>query len=465
MKTYIKTKLIRQMKFALMLATLYLLTLVPVSAQKAATPKVKIAFQETTLKNGLRVITVEDHTAPVVSAVLIYDVGAAHEQPGRTGFAHLFEHMMFRGTENVKSMTEFFRLITSNGGTVNATTGTDMTIYFETVPSNQLDLPLFLESDRLRGLSITKEGLTTETNVVQEERRRLVDNQPYAKSGQVLNELLYDNFAYKHDLIGSMADLNAASLTDVSEFFKTYYAPNNLVMVLVGDFKTSEAVAKVKKYFETIPRQPEPPALDLTEPEQKAERRATVEDELARVPRVSIAFKAARGNTPDFYALQILSSVLAGGQSSRLYQKLVKESELVSNINSNMSERRGTGAFSISAPLRPGIKTGTVEAAIYEEIERLLKEPISDAELQKAKNTFAFNLNANLQRSLIRAINLGQAAILYDDPNLVNTRLDKIAVVTREDVLRVANKYLKPTNRAVVITVPKAKTATTGAGN
>lgn len=442
-------------------ALTFMVSLLSAFASLAAaqqTPKVKIAFQQTTLKNGVRLITAEDHSAPVVSTVLIYDVGAASEQPERTGFAHLFEHMMFRGTENVKSMTEFFGLISTNGGIVNATTGTDMTIYFETVPANQIELPLFLESDRLRGLSITQAGLDTERSVVQEERRLRVDNQPYAKSEQVLNDLLYDNFAYKHDLIGSMENLNAASLKDVSEFFKTYYAPNNLVLVLVGDFKTADAVAKVKKYFETIPRQPQPPALDLSEPEQKAERRATVADELARAPQVNVAFKAARGNTPDFYALKILASVLGSGQSSRLYQGLVKESEIAGEAYSFMSERRGMGAFQISATLRSGKTTEEAEAAIYKELERLRNEPISDEELQKAKNTLAFNFNAELQRSLVRGLNLGQYEILYNDPNLVNTRLDKVSAVTKEDVERVANKYLKQTNRVVVITVPKAAT-------
>lgn len=455
MKIRLRTNTNWKTGFVLTLAISLLSAFAPFAAAQQ-TPKVKIAFQDTTLKNGLRLITVEDHTAPVVSVVLVYDVGSASEKPDRTGFAHLFEHMMFRGTENVGSMTEYFGLITRNGGISNAFTNTEQTIYFETVPSNQLELPLFLESDRLRGLSITQAGLDTERKVVQEERRLRVDNQPYAKSGQVLNELLFDSFAYKHDLIGSMENLNAASLKDVSEFFKTYYAPNNLVLVLVGDFKTEEAAAKVKKYFGDIPRQPEPEPVDLTEPEHTAERRATVEDELAQLPRVNIAFKTTRGNTPDFYALQVLSSVLGSGQSSRLYQKMVKETEFVSNVNSNVGALRGTGAFYISATLRAGKKTEDTEAAIYEEIERLRKEPISEAELQKAKNMLAFNFNANLNRSLIRGINLGQLAVLYDDPNLINMQLDKFAAVTREDVKRVAGKYLKPTNRVVVITVPKA---------
>lgn len=412
------------------------------------------------LKNGLRVITVEDHHAPVVSLALVYNVGTANERKGHTEFAHLFEHLMFQGTKNI-APEEYGSLILNNGGMENAMTGDDRTAYFETVPSNQLELPLFLESDRLRGLSITQERLDKERSVVQEERRKRVLNQPYGRSDELLTEMLYDNYAYKHGGLDSTADLDAASLADIKEFFKTYYAPNNVALVLVGDFKTVEAVALIKKYFEDIPRQPAPPAVDLSEPEQKAERRAALEDQLAQVPQITLAFKAATGNTPDFYALQILSAALSDGRSSRLYQRLVTEKELVSDVGGEMSEKRGTGAFYITATLRPGKKTEDVETAIYQEIERLRKEPISDAELEKAKNTTALSFITSLTRfpSLLRAIYIGQFAVYYNEPNLINTRLDKISAVTREDIERVANKYLKPTNRTIVITMPKAKAA------
>ena len=213
-------------------------------------------------------------------------------------------------------------------------------------------------------------------------------------------ELIYDNFAYKHSVIGSMEDLSAATVEDVSEFFKMYYAPNNAVLVLVGDFKTAEASRRFKSNFESIPRQPDPPAVDMTEPQQKAERRATVDDVLARAPRVDIAYKAVQGNTPDFYALQVLAAVLQSGQSSRLYQKLVKEKEMVTGVGGFMDEKRGIGAFYTNATLRPGTKTEDVEAIIYAEIDRLKKEPIADWELQKAKNTTRRNLINGLQSSI-----------------------------------------------------------------
>jgi predicted Zn-dependent peptidase len=256
-----------------------------------------------------------------------------------------------------------------------------------------------------------------------------------------------------------MEDLNAASVEDVSEFFKTYYAPNNAVMVLVGDFNTKDAIARIKKSFEGIPRQPDPPSVDMTEPQQNAERRATIDDVLARLPRVDIAYKAVPGNTPDYYALAVLGAALQGGQSSRLYQKLVKEKELTTNVNGFMDEKRGTGAFYTFATLRPNVKAADVEATIYEEIERLKKEPIADWELQKAKNSTRRGFINSLQSSLSRAVTLGQFSVYYNDAGLINTRLDKVSAVTKDDVQRVANKYLSEANRTIIITMPKAKAA------
>jgi zinc protease len=284
-----------------------------------------------------------------------------------------------------------------------------------------------------------------------------VDNQPYGKSEEILQETLYDNFAYKHSVIGSMEDLSAATVDDVSSFFKMYYAPNNAVLTLVGDFKTEDALAKIRQNFESIPSQPNPPAVDMTEPQQKAERRAEVPDALARLPQVDIAFKAVPGNTPEFYALQVLSASLQSGQSSRLYQKLVKEKELATNVGGFMDEKRGVGALYISATLKPGAKPADVEAVVYEEIERLKKEGIADWELQKAKNNTRRGFINGMQSSLSRAVTMGIYTVFYNDPNLINTRLDKVAAVTKADVERVANKYLTAANRTVVITLPKSQ--------
>src|SRR5918995_1205702 len=232
------------------LSLLFVCAFAVLSTQAQGPRNVRVDFKETTLKNGLRVITVEDHSAPVTALSITYNVGSRNERKGRTGFAHLFEHMMFKGSQNVGT-GEHFMLVFNNGGTMNGTTNEDRTNYYEALPANQLDLALFLEADRMKSLEITKDNLDNQRNAVQEERRLGVDNQPYGKSGEVQQELLYDNFAYKHSVIGSMEDLSAATVEDVSEFFKIYYAPNNAVLVLVGDFNTADALAKIKSSFES----------------------------------------------------------------------------------------------------------------------------------------------------------------------------------------------------------------------
>src|SRR3569832_1440282 len=245
------------------LFALFVCALAVLPAQAQGPRNVRVDFKETTLKNGLRVITVEDHSAPVVALSITYNVGSRNERQGRTGFAHLFEHMMFKGSENVGS-GEHFMLVFNNGGNMNGTTNEDRTNYFEVLPANQIDLALFLESDRMKRLAITKENLDNQRNAVQEERRLGVDNQAYGKSEELQQGLIYDNFAYKHTTIGSMEDLNAASVEDVAAFFKMYYAPNNAVLVLVGDFKTADALAKIRSIFESIPRQPDPLSVVLS---------------------------------------------------------------------------------------------------------------------------------------------------------------------------------------------------------
>ncbi len=253
----------------------------------AQTPVIK--FTDVKLKNGLRVIVSEDHTAPAVSVAVTYNVGSADEKARRTGFAHLFEHMMFKGSENV-GPGEHPALIFSNGGTMNGTTNQDRTLYFETVPANQLELALFLEGDRMKSLDINKDNLNNQRAAVQEERRLRVDNQPYGGTFERIGEQAYDNPAYKHSVIGSMDDLNAASVDDVATFFKTYYAPNNAVLSIVGDVDTKKTMALVEKYFGTIARQPQPKRPDLVEPSHGAERRSTVEDPLARLPEIDIVW-------------------------------------------------------------------------------------------------------------------------------------------------------------------------------
>jgi predicted Zn-dependent peptidase len=428
---------------------------------QAAQPKpIRIAFKEFKLKNGLRVILAEDRAAPTYSICVTYNVGSRDERPGRTGFAHLFEHMMFQGSENV-GKGEHFILIENNGGAMNGTTNADRTNYFQTLPANQLDLGLFLEADRMRSLVINQANLDNQRHAVQEERRLRVDNQPYGRTFEVILETAYDNFAYKHSTIGSMEDLNAATLEDVAEFFKTYYAPNNAVLTLVGDFKTEEALAKIRKYFEGIPSQPPPREPDMAEPEQKGERRRKLEDAFARTPRLDIVYKIPPGNTPDWYAMDVLGDVLLGGQSSRLYQKLVKERQVAVSVFGGAQQRRGPSLWSVTVMARPGTNPDEIEKLIYEEIERTKKEPVADWELEKVRMQLRRQRAQALRSTLFRSILLGQYAVYYNDPSLINTIEEKINKITKSDLQRVAQAYLKETNRTVVITVPKAAAAAT----
>src|SRR5215813_7717755 len=263
---------------------------IALAAQQAPPSIPKIKFTDTKLENGLRVIISEDHFAPVYAICVAYKVGSKDERKGRTGFAHLFEHMMFKGSENV-GMGEMDFLIYNNGGNSNGTTNTDRTSYYEVLPKNQLDLGLFLEADRMHGLVITAENLENQRQAVKEERRLRVDNQAYGQTSEKVEDLIYDNFAYHHPVVGSMEDLDAASVDDVKQFFRTYYAPNNAVIALVGDIDTKDALARVKKYFGSIPRQESPKPVDLAEPPKDGERRAKIDDKLARLARVDIVYR------------------------------------------------------------------------------------------------------------------------------------------------------------------------------
>ena len=423
----------------------------------AAQSAPKITFTDTKLKNGLRVIISEDHSAPVFAIVVNYDVGSRNERKGRTGFAHLFEHMMFKGSENV-GPGEHPYLMFMYGGNMNGTTNKDRTLYYEVMPSNQLDLALFLEADRMRSLDINKGNLDNQRNAVQEERRLGVDNQPYGKTFETIDELAYDNFAYEHSVIGSMTDLNAATVDDVATFFKTYYAPNNAVIAIVGDVNAKSTIEKLRKYFEGIPMQPSPPAVDMTEPPQTEERRTSLEDPLARLPRLDMVYKIPPEGSPDSDALSVLSTVLSGGRSSRLYESIVRQKQLSSGVNAGASQGRGPGLFRFTGTPLPGKTPAELEAAIEEVIGGIQAAPIEDWELQKARNSARADFIGGLGSTLNRAIQLSEDAIAFNNPGRINTRAEAIAKVTAADVQRVAKQYLVKTNRTVVVTTPKAAT-------
>jgi zinc protease len=425
----------------------------------AATPRV--TFTDTKLKNGLRVIVSEDHVAPVFSIAVAYDVGSRDERAGRTGFAHLFEHMMFKGSANVGTGEHFYTIF-SNGGTMNGTTNKERTIYYETMPSNQLDAALFLEADRMRSLAIVKENLDNQRQAVQEERRLSYDNQPYGRADEAIDEVAFDNFAYKHSVIGSMADLNAASIEDVSAFFKTYYAPNNAIMAIAGDVNTARTLDRVRTYFESIPSQPPPPPVDVAQPPQQKERRLDIEDPLARLPRIDIGYRIPSSLSPDDDTIEVLSGILAGGRSSRLYEHIVRERQLAVSVQAFVGSSRGPRLFGIEVTPTATAPLDQAEQAVYTEIERLKAGPITDAEIERARNAARRQFMGTLSTSLSLARNLAEYALYYGDPGRINTRWDQLAKFNAADVQRVAKAYFTPENRTVVISRPKTAAATGG---
>ena len=419
-----------------------------------------VEFTDTTLQNGLRVIIAEDHVAPVISIAVNYDVGSRNERRGLTGFAHLFEHMMFEGSENVGD-GEHFLLIANNGGDVNGTTDKDRTLYFERLPSNQLDLGLFLEADRMASLDITQDNLDNQRQAVQEERRLRIDNQPYGHTFEAIDELAYNNFAYSHSTIGSMTDLTAATVVDIASFFRTYYAPNNAVLALVGDIDAEVALEKVQQYFGRIPRQPEPPTVDLTELPQTEERRASYDDALARLARIDVAYHIPESLTADHDALSVLATILSSGRSSRLYQAIVRDTQLGVNVGAFAVSNRGPSLFRLVGIAAPGADIGALETAIYNQIERIKVEPVENWELAKARNGARRSFVSSLGSSLQRAITLSRYALFYDAPSLINSRAERVGAVSAEDLRRVASTYLNETNRSVIITVPRPAGAQT----
>ncbi len=403
-----------------------------------------------TLKNGLRVVMSPDRSIPTVGIAIYYDVGSRNEVRGRSGFAHLFEHMMFQGSANV-AKGEHFQLILNRGGEMNGTTSEDRTNYYETLPSNELELGLWLEADRMKSLAITQANFENQRQTVMEERRQSYDNQPYAKSWLRINELTYgDYWPYAHSTIGEMKDLENAPLSAVQEFFDAYYAPNNAVIALSGDFEPSAALALVEKYFGSIPARPRPAYTPGELTPQTSERTETMIDELAQLPAFHIAYHIPPDRDPDHYPIDLLAMALGDGESSRLYQELVKKREMLSSLNVGADSRRGPDVFSVWAVMAEGKDAKAARELIYAEIEDIAKNGLSERELQKAKNrmrsSFVFGLSSNLSRALV----LGTFELYFDNAELLRTELDKYLAVTADDVKRVAGRYFAPSNRTVL---------------
>ena len=410
-------------------------------------------IEEFTLANGLRVVFSPDRAIPVVSVAVYYDVGSRNEREGRTGFAHLFEHMMFQGSENVPKAAHF-QYIFNAGGTMNGTTSTERTNYFETLPSNYLPLAFWLESDRMRSLKVTQENLDNQRNAVQEEKRLRYDNQPYVNAFLRMNELIFTNPANAHSTIGSMEDLDAATIDDVREFFRIYYAPNNAVLSVVGDFDGAEARGMIDKYFGSIPSQPLPPPVDVFEPEAVAIPQETFYDPLAPAPAFVLGWKVPARRTTDFYALSLAGTLLFEGDSSRLYQKLVKGDESVVSIEGGVDERRGPSALYIFALPKPGEDVEVIRRQIFDEIRHIAADGPTDDEMEKLRNSLSNDAVRGRQSTMYRAQRLAEFALYDSDPRLVDSELDHYLNVTAADIKRAAELYLHSTNRVVLDIIP-----------
>ena len=428
----------------------------PTGLQGAVRPP-KLQYQISKLPNGLTVVLSEDHSTPIVHVQMWYHVGSKNERRGRTGFAHLFEHMMFKGSKNVEPEAHT-SYMSSVGGQSNAYTNEDTTVFWQTAPAQYLPLILWLEADRMATLRINKDTFERERLVVKEERRMRVENQPYGR----LPEIIFDNaFAihpYKHQPIGSMADLEAASIEDVRDFYRTFYVPSNATLTIVGDFDAAQAAQLVEGYFGRIPKPARAVPRDIpSEPPMQKERRVTLE-EAWPLPVVVVAHHITYDGHPDSYPLHMASKILSDGQSSRIYRKLVYDSgvALAAGGVGNIIEQ--PNLFYAFALVQPGHTPEAAETALVAELERLKTDPVTDHELQRAKNQFARDYIMGRESNQQKALQLAHAAVIHDDVTSADGEFDIFMGISATDIQRVANTYFTRSNRLVITILPRSQT-------
>jgi zinc protease len=432
-----------------------ILLLLPASTDLgAAVRPPRLDYHLTTLDNGLTVVLLEDHSTPIVHLQLWYHVGSKDERPGRTGFAHLFEHLMFKGSKNVEP-EQHPSLISSVGGQSNAYTNEDVTVYWETVPAHYLPLILWLEADRMAALRIDESTFRTEREVVKEERRMRIENQPYGRLSELIYQHAFRVHPYRHPTIGSMADLEAASLEDVREFYRTYYVPNNATLALVGDFETAEALALVRKYLGRVPRSARPVPRDIPkEPPQTEEHRVRLEEPWP-LPAVVVAYHITYDGHPDSYPLHIAAKILFDGQSSRIHRRLVYRDQVALAAFGQANIVEHPNLFYAVAIVQPGRSVEEAERALIDEIERLKAEPVSAAELERAKNQFARDYVIGRESNQQKAAQLAHAVVIHDDVRTADGEYDIFANTTTADVERVARTYFRPESRVVLTIMPR----------
>ena len=416
-----------------------------------------IKFEKYTLPNGLKVILHEDHSAPVVAVTALYHVGSKNEDTARTGFAHFFEHLLFEGSENIKR-GEFDKYITNAGGALNANTSQDRTFYYELLPSNQVDLGLWLESERMMHAKIEQIGVNTQREVVKEEKRQRMDNRPY---GSFLTEMLkraYKVHPYQWSPIGSMDHLNAAKLEEFIQFYKTYYVPNNCVLSIAGDINIPELKKKIESYFGPIAKGTLPiNRPSIKEPPLGGEVRDNIYDNI-QLPAIFHAYRAPKQGGDEYYAFNVLSTILSGGASSRMNKTLVDNKQLAVAAQSVPFFNEDDGLFIALTIANMGVKVETLEASMDSVVNELKMGLVGEREFQKVKNQITTELVDSKATMAGIAESLANNEVYFGDANLINTELDKYNKVTREDVLKVAKKYLNKENRVALHYLPKEKT-------
>ncbi|HET7436056.1 MAG TPA: pitrilysin family protein [Thermoanaerobaculia bacterium] len=434
------------------------------AATRAVPAKFEVPVEYHKLDNGLKVVLSPDHTAPTVTVAVYYGIGFRIEPRDRTGFAHLFEHLMFQGSSNLGKM-QFIQLVQSNGGTLNGSTRFDFTNYFEIVPAHTLQTVLWAEGDRMRGLAITGENLKNQQEVVKNEVRVNVLNRPYGGFPWLdMPQYANTNWYNAHNFYGDLTDLDAATLEDASSFFKTYYAPNNAAMAITGDFEPAQAMAWVKQYFANISSQPQPAKSDITEPRQTEEKRAQKVDEKAQRPALAIGYHAPAKNSPEYYAMGIIDQILASGKDSWLYQDLVQTRGLTGDVSSSMNPLGSM--FDINGPTLYQVwlfhdkdkSADDIIKALDADVARLQNERVDAATIERARVKMRSALYDEIEGlfGFGRANLLATFALFDDDPTKINHIEDEFARVTPELIQRTAQEYLRPTNRTVLTVVPKS---------
>ena len=415
--------------------------------------QINFPVEKHVLDNGLTVLISEDHSAPVVTYQVWYKVGSKNERPGITGISHLCEHMMFKGSKNIGPQ-EHMRLIQANGGISNAWTSFDMTCYWEKLANDKLELAINLESERQKNLTPTPENFTSEREVVKEERRMGLDNSPF---GAVFEQILNTTFVahpYHWHVIGFMSDIDNITLDDLKNHYKVYYAPNNVIAVVVGDVNPKEVMKLMHKYYDDIPAQPPPPKVGTVEPEQKGERIAYVH-KIAQMPAFMVGYHIPEFGHPDTYPLSVAARVLFTGQSSRLYQKMIYQDQSALHVGGDCFSLQDPGVFYCFAIMQPGHTAEGGRNTLFEEIDKLKNEPIDEKELQKAKNQLEAEFIFNLQSVSDKGSWIGYYHTVLGDYSKLFEEAEKFQQVTAEDVMGVAKKYFDEKNRNVAVLVPE----------